>query len=169
MVKNYEGLWNAYMEAKLLGRDFSACIDWATEEAGRDGNCLGGLAALAATDRKDGRAARRLAEELLGDSAAEDELWAGRRIAESARRYFEGEEGAGRIAAELDLLHPGLGSPDWLATLRRNAGFLVDIPAYREPFEAELKYLSRLWAHARSSAEFLDAYDYRISGKHDLR
>ena len=37
------------------------------------------------------------------------------------------------------------------------------------PFEAELKYLARLWSHAGSAADFLGAYDYRISGKHELR
>ena len=168
MVKKYEGLRDAYMEAKLLGKDFSGCIDWAAKELGKDGKDKG-LAALAAADRRDGKAARQLVEDLLGDGPAEDELWAGRKIAESARRYFDGEEDAGRLTAEIAALHSNLGSPDWLATLRRSSEFLADIPAYREPFEAELKYLARLWSHAGNSAEFLEAYDYRISGKHELR
>jgi len=168
MVKKYEGLRNAYMEALLLGKDFSGCIDWAAGEAGKDG-ADGGLKALAAAERQDGKAIRRLAEEMLEDGAAEGELWAGRRIAESARRYFDSEEGAGRLTAEIAALHSALGAPDWLSTLKRNAEFLADLPAYREPFEAELKYLARLWSHAGSSAEFRDAYDYRISGRHELR
>ena len=168
MVKKYEGLVDAYMEAMLLGKDFSGCIDWAAREAGKDG-ADEGLAALAATDRKDGKAIRQLAEGLLEGRTAERELWAGRRIAESARRYFDGEEGAGRLGAEIAALHSSLGSPDWLSTLRHNAEFLADLPAYREPFEAELKYLARLWSHAESTADFLGAYDYRISGKHELR
>ena len=168
MVKKYEGLRDAYMEAKLLGKDFSACVDWAAGELGK-GEAEAGLAALAAADRKDGMAARRLAEELLGADPAEDELWAGRRIADSARRYFDGEEGAERLAAEIAAFHSSLGSPDWLSTLKRNAEFLADLPAYREPFEAELKYLARLWSHAGSAADFLGADDYRMSGNHELR
>jgi len=168
MVKKYEGLRDAYMEARLLGKDFSGCIDWAAGAIGKDG-ADEGLSALAAADRKDGKAARQLVESLLGNDPSEDEFWAGRRIADLARRYFAGEEGAGRLTAEIAALHSSLGAPDWLATLRRNAEFLADLPAYRDPFEAELKYLARLWSHAGSTAEFLDAYDYRISGKHELR
>jgi len=168
MVKKYEGLLDAYMEAKLLGKDFSGCVDWAAGEAGKDG-ADDALATLAAVNRNDGKAIRQRVEELLGEGSAEDELWAGRRISESARRYFDGGEGAEGLAAEIAALHSGLGSPDWLSTLRRNAEFLDDIPAYRDPFEAELKYLARLWSHAGSAADFLGAYDYRISDKHELR
>lgn len=168
MVKMYEGLRDAYLEAKLLGKDFSGCIDWAAGEIGKDGTD-DGLSALAASDRRDGKAIRQLAEGLLGNDPLEDELWAGRRIAELARHYFAGEEGARRLTTEIAALHSSLGAPDWLATLSRNAEFLADLPTYREPFEAELKYLARLWSHAGSTAEFLDAYDYRISGKHELR
>lgn len=168
MVKKYEGLLDAYMEARLLGKDFSGCIDWAAGELGKDG-ADDALASLAALDRKDGKAIRQRVEELLGEGSAEEAFWAGRRISESARRYFDGGESAAGLAAEIAALHSGLGSPDWLSTLRRNAEFLADLPAYREPFEAELKYLARLWSHAGSSADFLGAYDYRISDKHKLR
>lgn len=168
MVKKYEGLRDAYMETRLLGKDVAGCIDWAARELAKGGPDEG-LATLAAADRKDGKAVLQLVEGLLGDGSVEAELWAGRRIAESARRYFDGEEGAEGLATEIAALHSSLGSPDWLSTLRRNAEFLADLPAYREPFEAELKYLARLWSHAGSSADFLDAYDYRISGKHELR
>lgn len=168
MDGKYEGLWNSFMASKLLGEPIGNCVDWAAK-ALDEGSGDEGLRQLAALAGEDPEAIEESVGQLLGMASAETELWAGRHIARMAQGYFEGRREPRDVDAELSRLYSGLGSPDWLSTLKRDCEFSADLPEYREPFEAELKYLSRLWSHARDLADFMHAYDCRISGKHDLR
>jgi hypothetical protein len=174
MEKRLEGLRDLVMAARFVGAPLSGCVDWAVE-ALDDGPEDLGLRALASLDRGNEEAIRLKAKDLLDDFGNDEpvddspDFWAGRYLAHLAHGYFEGSLPLPALCESIDGLDRRLGSPDWLAILKRSSDFCADIPAYREPFEAELKYLSRLWSHAGNLSEFKNAYDYRISSKHDLR
>jgi hypothetical protein len=171
MSKKYDGLQDFYMASRIFGAPLSGCVDWAAEtlEEDREDEALRSLASL---DRRDEPGIKIRAEALVGGEAPAEtsaEYWGGRYLARLAHAYFERQMGIEALGSAIEELDAKLDSPDWLGILKRTSAFCADIPGYREAFEAELKYLSRIWLHAGSLPDFKNAYDCRISSKHDLR
>jgi len=147
----------------------SACIDWAIqrlEHNEEDGDRNVTLLAGANSDDE----ARQLAQTVLNSHAAgdDDQMAAGKYILELRRAYQAGRESYDTLELKLSTLYRFLGYPNWLVMLSRNCEYATDIPAFREPFEAEFAYISGLWEKVASSEEFHRQYDRAVSNEHDL-
>lgn len=170
-MKNVDpDLADALLSARFLSSGYAACIGWAAGRlgAGADDPAIG---RLAGRDAGDATAIGGDCEEILGGDPAVDpallQEWAGRYLARAGRLFAEGGMDLEAIQGPIARLAEILGKPDWLVILARNCEYAQGLPAYRAAFEAELKYLSRLWTHAPLLPDFLRAYDQRVSSKHN--
>ena len=148
----------------------SVCVAWAIDrlERNEEGGDLS-VALLAGLNADD--EVRPLVERILashGAGAVDEHLTAGKYIVELRRRYQEGSETYETLDLKLSCLYRALGYPTWLVMLSRNCEFATDVPAFREPFEAELAYIAGLWDAAESTDDFLRRYDRGVSNSHDL-
>jgi hypothetical protein len=147
----------------------SVCIDWAIERLERnEENGDRNVALLAGADTDD--EARQLTELILESHQrnGDDQLAAGKYIVDLRHAYQAGRETDDTLEWKLWRLYTTLGYPDWLVMLSRNCEYATDVPAFREPFEAELAYISGLWDQVESADEFHRLYDRAVSDQHDL-
>ncbi len=170
MKKTELDLVDALFSARHLGTGYASCLEWAAERIA-EGDSSPALRALAGREPGDATVIRKDCELILGmDAIADQDMvleWAGRYLAKAGRLFAEGSLGLERIQGPIAKITELLGKPDWLVILARNCEYASGLPAYRAAFEAELKYLSRLWSHAQGIADFLRAYDQRVSSKHN--
>lgn len=170
MKKTELDLVDFLLSARHLGTGYASCIEWATERMAL-GESSPGLTALAGRDPGDATAIRKDCELILGMDPFADQAmvleWAGRYLVRAGRLFAEGSLSLEGIQGPIARITEILGKPDWLVILARNCEYALGLPAYRSAFEAELKYLSRLWSHSPGIADFLRSYDQRVSSKHN--
>lgn len=170
MKKTELDLVDCLLSARYLGTGYAPCIEWAAERRAA-GESSPALSALAEREPGDATAIRKDCEQILGmDPLADQDTlleWAGRYLVRAGRLFAEGSLGLEHIQGPIAKITEILGKPDWLVILARNCEYASGLPAYRAAFEAELKYLSRLWSHSPGIADFLRAYDQRVSSKHN--
>lgn len=129
------------------------------------------LAALAARDMEDAPEIKADCSFILGfdplDCPSKLPEWAGRQLAWMGQGFAAGKLDLSDVQEPIARLAEVLKRPDWLVTLARNCEYAQGMPAYRAAFESEFRYLSRLWSHSPGLSEFLQAYDQRVSSKHN--
>lgn len=148
----------------------SSFIDWAIErlEAEEEDNDLEIVLLASARTEEE---ALPLTEKILHRYMPEDlnlELVAGKEIVHLHSRYLKGELSISNLDDIINNIYVRLNYPNWLVMLSRNCEYATDIDNFKKPFEAEFKYIARLWASSTSVAEFNDAYSRKVSDMHSL-
>jgi len=156
---------------KLGAGDVAECIDWANERLRLDqeGDDLEIVLLAGASSAEE---AMPLIEKILrrycGDSTLDEQLAAGKCVAELRQRYLTKSESIESLDEIFTRLYYRLGYPSWLTMLSRNCEYAADIPAFLVPFEQEFEYIAGLWAAAHNRQEFDSTYSRQISNQHDL-
>ena len=169
LMKAIDDLRRHYFLVRAGLSPASVCIDWAIERLERDEeNGDRNVPLLAGANTED--EARQLTQLILDSYLAngDDQLAAGKYIVDLRGAYQAGRETHDTLESKLWRLYRTLDYPDWLVMLSRNCEYATDIPAFREPFEAELTYISGLWDQVDSADEFHRLYDRAVSDQHDL-
>jgi hypothetical protein len=163
-------LEHSYFLLKSGGGDYHECIQWAVDRLRRneEGDDEEIVLLAASSARSEVLAfAEHVVGRYSGYQALDPQLAAGKYIVALRHDYLRHVETLRTLESKLLSLYERLAFPGWLAVLSRNCRYAKEGPQYREYFEKEFAYLSRLWAVASSRAHFEARYNRAISAKHD--
>jgi hypothetical protein len=163
-------LEHSYFLLKSGGGDYHECIQWALDrlrgnEEGDDEDIV--LLAASSVRSEVLAFAEHVVERYSGYQALDPQLAAGKYIVTLRHDYLRHVETVRTLESKLLSLYERLNFPGWLAVLCRNCRYAKEGRQYREYFEKEFAYLTRLWAVAGSRAHFESRYNRAISAKHD--
>jgi hypothetical protein len=165
-------LHDQYTLLKLGFGSIPSCIEWAMDrlQLDQEGEDLDVVLLAAATTHED---AFPLVEALIaryvGPESLDEQLAAGKFIANLFPAYMAGEETIDALDAKFTKLYSSLGYPDWLVMLSRNCEYATDIDVFLEPFEQEFAYIAELWNFSSNRAEFESKYNREVSNQHDVK
>lgn len=165
-------LHSQYALLKLGLADITSCIDWAIKrlQLDEEGDDLEVVLLAAANDSEEALPLIEIVlERYIGLDSIDYEFLAGKYIAALRSRYLAGDESIQSIDAILTKLSYKIAYPSWFVMLSRNCEYATDVEDFRQPFEQEFEYISKLWESANSRVEFEASYDREVSNGHDVK
>ncbi len=163
-------LERSYFLLKSGGGDYRECIEWALERLRRDEEDDDTDIALLAASHTPVEAltlAELVIERYSGYQALDAQLAAGKYLVTLRHDYLRGIETVPTLETKLHALSERLRFPAWLIVLCRNCRYANEANHYRDLFDKEFAYLTRLWAVATSRLQFESRYNRAISARHD--
>jgi hypothetical protein len=169
-MKSVQELEHSYFLVKSGARDFFDCVSWAMDrlESGEVEGDEEVVQLACSTGRHEVLTlTEHLVERYCGREALDPALVAGKYLVALRHDYQRGVHTIRSLSDKLPAISRELGFPAWMTVLCRNCKYATVVEEFRQPFEEEFAYLTRLWALAKTRADFEDAYKPSISRTHD--